>query len=276
MSNELATTNQGALSTGLVKSMQDVQALAIMLSGGDQNKQAIALNVQRILYGLDIGIGIGAAIAGIYIVDGKPTIGAGVMSAAIRGSSKYDYEVAEDTKEKCRLFFFQNGKQIGIVETTLADFEHLKKKNNWTNYPDDMLFARAISKGLRRFCPDVFGMTVYVEGEIENGQAEPINVTPQEQPAKPKSSKKAKAVPTPVSLKVLEERITEASKSQSRSGIQLVLKQARKEHPDALDVLAAFASGEWEKHNGAEEEPAYAQDIHPPKQADQLSIGGGS
>jgi len=43
----------------------------------------------------------------------------------------------------------------------------VKTGSSWEKYPQNMLFARAISSGVRIYCPDVFnGNLVYVPEEM--------------------------------------------------------------------------------------------------------------
>jgi hypothetical protein len=43
----------------------------------------------------------------------------------------------------------------------------VKAGSSWEKYPSNMLFARAISSGVRIYCPDVFnGNLVYVPEEL--------------------------------------------------------------------------------------------------------------
>lgn len=45
-------------------------------------------------------------------------------------------------------------------------------KDNWKNYPDDMLYARAMSRGSKRYTPDVFNIPIYTPDEIEEQRDE--------------------------------------------------------------------------------------------------------
>lgn len=45
-------------------------------------------------------------------------------------------------------------------------------KDNYRNYPDDMMYARAMSRGTKRFTPDVFNIPVYTPDEIEEQREE--------------------------------------------------------------------------------------------------------
>ena len=49
----------------------------------------------------------------------------------------------------------------------MAQAAGLTGKDNWKKYPSDMLFARAISRGARRFAPGIFGGSpVYTPDEM--------------------------------------------------------------------------------------------------------------
>lgn len=67
----------------------------------------------------------------------------------------------------CVLRFFDRGEECGTSMFTMDDAKRAKLSgDNWQKYPQAMLYARALSKGARMFCPDVFGGAVYAEGEI--------------------------------------------------------------------------------------------------------------
>jgi hypothetical protein len=51
----------------------------------------------------------------------------------------------------------------------------LTDKDNWKNFASDMLFARALTRGQRRYAPDVAIGSVYAEGEI----ADEVQVQPE-------------------------------------------------------------------------------------------------
>ena len=70
--------------------------------------------------------------------------------------------------------------QTGVIEHDTRDIVRYKKgggswtkpdsclcKDNWKNYPEDMLYARAMSRGTKRFTPDVFGLPIYTSDEIQ-------------------------------------------------------------------------------------------------------------
>lgn len=133
--------------------------------------------VVKILAGAEMGFGPLASMSDVHVVEGKPCIGAHLRAAAIKRSGKYDYRVRELTREACSLEFFESGKPVGIVEITmkeavdtgLAVGKDGKIKTNWARHGDDMLFARCISKGFRRYCPDLTGgVLAYDPDELEH------------------------------------------------------------------------------------------------------------
>lgn len=131
----------------------------------DVKSQAQA--VVRILAGQEIGIPPFAAISGIHIIQGKPTIGAGLMASRVKGSGKYDYKVKEQTDKLCSIDFLQNGQVIGNSTFTIEDAKKAQTKN-LDKFPRNMLFARAMSNGVKWFTPDIFAGPVYVPEEMTN------------------------------------------------------------------------------------------------------------
>jgi hypothetical protein len=140
--------------------------------------------VLKILAGGEMGFGAFASLTDIHIVNGKPVLGAKLMAAAIRRSPLYDYQILRLDAGGCELEFFRAGRSLGTVLHTEEDARRagLLTKDNWKKHPDDMHFARAISKGFRRHCPDLCGGLVpYAEDEIE--EVKGALATPQESPS---------------------------------------------------------------------------------------------
>src|SRR5256885_16374106 len=104
-------------------------------------------------------------MTGIHIIQGKPTIGAGLIASKVKSSGKYDYKVISMTDTICSLDFFQGKEKIG---NSLFTIEEAKKAGtkNLDKFPKNMLFARAISNGVKWFCPDVFSGPVYTPEEM--------------------------------------------------------------------------------------------------------------
>jgi hypothetical protein len=149
------------------------------------NAQSIAMVATKIMAGREIGIGPFASVNGIHIISGKPAIGANLMAGAVKSSGRYDYRVRELTATVCKIEYFQhNGEKwdsIGISEFTAADATKAQTKN-MDKFPKNMLFARAMSNGVRFYCPDIFsGNAVYVPEELGaevDGDGNVVDVTP--------------------------------------------------------------------------------------------------
>lgn len=127
----------------------------------------------KILWGRDLGLPPTAAMSGINIIQGKPAIGATLMGAIIQRSGQFYYETLTLTDTECSIQFYQKidatWKSCGPPSTftdTDAKKAGLAFKQNYRQYPRNMLFARALSNGARWYCPSVFGGPVYVPEEL--------------------------------------------------------------------------------------------------------------
>ena len=140
-------------------------------SGFFADTRDAAQAIVKVLAGQELGIGPIAAMTGLHIIKGRVAIGANIMAAAVKRSGKYDYRVAELTDSVCRLVFTEGGKQIGESVFTAADAKKAQTQNT-DKFPRNMLFARALSNGVRWYCPDVFSTTVYTPDELRGGGME--------------------------------------------------------------------------------------------------------
>ena len=135
-------------------------------SGMFPDIKSAAQAIVKIQAGQEIGIPPFAAMSGIHIIKGKPTIGAGVMASCVKGSGKYDYRVLQSTDKICSIDFYQGKEKIGNSSFTI---EEAKKAGtqNLDKFPKNMLFARAMSNGVKWFTPDVFAGPVYTPEEFD-------------------------------------------------------------------------------------------------------------
>ena len=101
----------------------------------------------------------------IHIIQGKPTIGAGLMAARVKGFGKYDYKVIEHNDKVCSIEYFQGKESIGVSTFTIEDARKAGTKN-LDKFPRNMLFSRAMSNGVKWFTPDIYEMPVYVPEEM--------------------------------------------------------------------------------------------------------------
>lgn len=134
-------------------------------SGMFTDAKGMAQAFVKIQAGQEIGIPPFASMGGIHIIQGKPTLGAGLIASTVKGSGKYDYRVKEMNDKICSIDFLQGSEFIGNSTFTIEDAKKALTKNI-DKFPKNMLFARAISNGVKWFCPDVFSGPVYVPEEM--------------------------------------------------------------------------------------------------------------
>jgi len=123
----------------------------------------------KIQAGAELGIPPFQAMCGVHIIKGKPAIGSGLIAAKIKASGKYTFKVLTHNEKVCKIEFYEmiNGsfQPIGISEMTI-DQARKQGSQNLDRLPLNMLFARAISNGVRWHCPDVFMGSVYTPDEL--------------------------------------------------------------------------------------------------------------
>lgn len=122
-------------------------------------EQAVAQLATKILAGREMGFGPFASVNGIHIIQGKPTVSANLMAAAVKASGRYDYRVRQmdDSAVSIEFFAIVGGKResLGVSTFTMDDAKKAGTQN-LQKFARNMLFARAMSNGVRWYCPDVF------------------------------------------------------------------------------------------------------------------------
>lgn len=151
------------------KHQSDVMAIgkAFAESGMFPDIKSAAQAIVKIQCGQELGIGPFQSMSGIHIISGKPTIGAGVMAAMVKSSGKYNYRILEQTDKKCSIDYYEGKEFIGNSTFTIEDAKKAGTKN-LDKFPRNMLFARAMSNGVKWFTPDIFSGPVYVPEEMEH------------------------------------------------------------------------------------------------------------
>jgi hypothetical protein len=157
----------------IVKSAADALTIGetFFKSGMFSDIKSAQQAVVKIMAGAEMGISPFAAMSGIHIIQGKPTIGAGLMAARVKGFGKYDYRVLEHTDKICSIEFGtkvpgSDIKSLGISTFTIEDAKKAGTKN-LDKFPKNMLFARAMSNGVKWYTPDIYENPVYVPEEME-------------------------------------------------------------------------------------------------------------
>lgn len=142
-----------------------VMAKTFAESGMFTDAKAMGQAFVKIQAGQEIGVPPFAAMSGIHIIQGKPTLGSGLIASCVKGSGKYDYKVVKLDDKICSIDFFQGSENIGNSTFSIDDAKKALTKNI-DKFPKNMLFARAISNGVKWYCPDVFSGPVYVPEEM--------------------------------------------------------------------------------------------------------------
>jgi hypothetical protein len=144
-------------------------ALALHKSGYFTDAKSEAQAVVKVMAGAELGLPPFASMAGINIIHGKPALGANVIATLVKNDPRYNYNPKVHDNEQCVIEWYENGNKTGESSFTMADAKiaGLTGKDGWKKFPSDMLFARAITRGSRRFAPGIFGGSpIYTPEEL--------------------------------------------------------------------------------------------------------------
>jgi len=173
MSNAVAIREIQPVATrrdDLCSSLAEIERVAASCarSGYFKDVRDASQAVVKMLAGREMGIGPIAALSSIHVVEGRPTAGASLLAAMVKRSGRYDYRVVTRSDAECVLEWFDAGKSVGMSGFNVDDAKRagLWGKANWNKYPRAMLFARALTEGLRVFAPDAAGGALYTPEEL--------------------------------------------------------------------------------------------------------------
>lgn len=181
------TSNSNALAVyddGRFDLMQRT-ARAMVESGFFQDSKQLAQAVVKVMAGAELGISPFASMTGIHIVQGKPTLSSNLIATLVKNDPRYNYRVRISTDVQCVIDWYEEGERIGESEFTIKEAQAagLTGKSTWKQYPSDMLFARALTRGARRHAPGIFGgAPVYTPEEMGadvNEEGDIVDVTPE-------------------------------------------------------------------------------------------------
>ena len=187
MANEMIVRDE--MGVNELKQTAQLLAMSGYFDTKGSSEQAIAQLATKILAGREMGFGPYASVNGVHVIQGKPTVSANLMAAAVKSSGRYDYRVRQMDDDAVAIEFFQVSgaklESLGVSTFTKADAQKAGTQN-MAKFGRNMMFARAMSNGVRWYCPDVFmagsvytpeemGATVDVEtGEIIESSARPM------------------------------------------------------------------------------------------------------
>ena len=165
----------------IINSYEDLQNVgkALVASGYFDDVRSISQAMVKVMAGREIGLGPFASMRGVYVIKGNPAYEANVMASMVKKNPLYDYRVVHLDDKVCEIAFYQrvDGKweDIGRSKFTIEDAQRAGTQN-LTRFPRNMLFARALSNGVKWFCPDVMmGQTAYVPEEMEGLEEDKSN-----------------------------------------------------------------------------------------------------
>lgn len=147
--------------------------------------------LMKLIYGRDLGIPVSAALSAIDIYDGKMELSANLIAALVEAHPHYAYAIVESSNERCELEFFKDGRSLGRAKFDAADATTagLAGTDYYRQYPSDMFFARAMTRGARRYCPGLGrGVAIYATGELAKRTPEPTTVSRPVNGAAPQSN----------------------------------------------------------------------------------------
>jgi len=182
---------------------------------------------------------------------------ANLLATLVKSSGKYNYKIVEISTTKCHIDFYENGELSGASVFTIEDARKAGTQN-LDKYARNMLFARAMSNGVRWYCPDATAGPVYTPeelGEEVDAEGEMVRkprppqvvqqetVTQQEQPTETPEEKKERQKQE---LATMREHFAARLKSLRYSGesSKLLKSIAKKDTPNTADLRAALELAE--------------------------------
>lgn len=143
----------------------------------------------KILYGKELGLGPIQSMLGIdFQPQGGLSLRAHTIASLIKQSKRYDYRIVRHDDDGCEIEFFSvdweadpaKGPKRILTSLGKASFDKqdairagLNLKATYKQHPRDMYYNRAMAKGARWHCPDVFGAPVYCEDELAPAEPGP-------------------------------------------------------------------------------------------------------
>lgn len=175
-------------------SQRDPVALAqhFFKSGYFTDTKSLSQAVVKIVAGEELGLGPMTSMQGVHIIKGKPSLSANLHAVQVKRSEKYNFRPVKTTDKLAKIEWFEDAEAVGFSEYTIEQAKTaglLKPDSGWARNPEDMLFARALTRGIRRYCPEVSaGSPAYVPEELGaevDDEGEPIYVENEEEAVEP-------------------------------------------------------------------------------------------
>jgi hypothetical protein len=155
---------------------------AMFKSGYFSDVKSLAQAYVKVLAGEELGLSPFASMTGLTMIEGKLGMTSNLMATLLQESRDYDYRIVDSTNERAEIAFYRGDTELGTSVFTIEDAQRaglVKQKSAWEKYPKAMLFARALTQGIRLYCPIVTkGSPAYTVEELGvevNQDGEPIS-----------------------------------------------------------------------------------------------------
>ena len=161
-------------SFAMPRSIADIQTLSKMMvaSGFFKDVKSEAQACVKIIAGSALGYDAVTALNAFHIIEGKITPTASEIGARVKRSGKYNYRVKSLDDAGCTLEFLERdgGAWMSLGDSTFTKQDAITAgllgKSVWKSYFRNMAFSRALTNGVRWYCPDLFGGPVYTPEEL--------------------------------------------------------------------------------------------------------------
>lgn len=196
-----------------VRNIGNAYAVADLLvkTGFAPKGSTVETAVVAMIHGNRLGLDPLAAVQGIAVVNGRPTLWGDQLAAVVKGNSVFGGERVEyfgtGDEAGCRVTVWRKGDEANpTVETfTVRDAKRAGlwgKTGPWTQYPRQMLFKRARAFAYRHAFPDALMGMRFREEEEDAAPLAPVGAPQTIRPvpadeARPKSSKLRDALGIP-------------------------------------------------------------------------------
>lgn len=133
-----------------------------------------------VLWGRERGVGAMTSLQNMFIVNGKLACSAQMIQALAYNHAGVTTTVKRSDNQECQLIMHRPNHPDMPISFTMDDAKKaglLRSGSSWAKYPSDMLYARAITKGVRRIAPDaITGFYTVDEIKPDWTEAEEIQV----------------------------------------------------------------------------------------------------
>lgn len=143
----------------------------------------------KIAAGQELGLAPIQSMTGINVIKNRVTLSANLMAALLKKAG-YRWRMVRFDDQVCEMLMFApDGEELGPSSFSMQDAKKAQLSGgNWSKYPRNMLFARAISNAARWYAPEVI-TGCYTPDEM--GDVEAIEATytelPREVTTRPRS-----------------------------------------------------------------------------------------